>query len=30
MQEKSLVLGFGAAYKMGMDGQLVNKSISHN
>ena len=28
-QEKSLVLGFGAAYKMGVDGQLMNKSISH-
>ena len=29
-KEKSLVLGFGAAYKMGVDGQLMNKSISHN
>lgn len=28
-QEKSLVLGFGAAYKMGVDGELQNKSISH-
>lgn len=28
-QEKSLVLGFGAAYKMGEDGKLLNKSISH-
>ena len=29
-QERSLVLGFGAAYKMGVDGKLLNKSISHN
>lgn len=29
-KEKSLVLGFGAAYKMGTDGKLVNKSISHS
>jgi len=29
-KEKSLVLGFGAAYKMGVDGQLLNKSISHS
>lgn len=29
-QEKSLVLGFGAAYKMGVDGKLQNKSISHS
>jgi len=28
-KEKSLVLGFGAAYKMGTDGKLVNKNISH-
>ena len=28
-KEKSLVLGFGAAYKMGVDGNLVSKSISH-
>ncbi|MDA7817330.1 hypothetical protein N9A28_04010 [Sulfurimonas sp.] len=28
-QERSLVLGFGAAYKMGVDGELLNKSISH-
>lgn len=28
-QERSLVLGFGAAYKMGTDGCLANKSISH-
>ena len=28
-KEKSLVLGFGAAYKMGTDGKLLNKSISH-
>ena len=28
-KEKSLVLGFGAAYKMGTDGKLANKSISH-
>ena len=28
-QEKSLVLGFGAAYKMSVDGKLLNKSISH-
>ena len=27
--EKSLVLGFGAAYKMGNDGKLSNKSIQH-
>jgi heme iron utilization protein len=27
--EKSLVLGFGAAYKMGVDGELQSKSISH-
>jgi putative heme iron utilization protein len=29
-EEKSLVLGFGAAYKMGVDGKLINKTISHN
>ncbi|MDQ7068297.1 MAG: hypothetical protein Q9M40_10205 [Sulfurimonas sp.] len=29
-QERSLVLGFGAAYKMDTNGELVNKSISHN
>jgi putative heme iron utilization protein len=29
-KEKSLVLGFGAAYKMGRDGKLLNKNISHN
>ncbi len=29
-KEKSLVLGFGAAYKMGVDGKLINKSISHS
>ena len=28
-QERSLVLGFGAAYKMDEDGKLLNKSISH-
>ena len=28
-KERSLVLGFGAAYKMGTDGKLANKSISH-
>jgi putative heme iron utilization protein len=28
-EEKSLVLGFGAAYKMGVDGKLKSKSISH-
>ena len=28
-KERSLVLGFGAAYKMGTDGKLRNKSISH-
>ena len=28
-EEKSLVLGFGAAYKMSVDGELLNKSISH-
>jgi len=28
--EKSLVLGFGAAYKMDTSGALVNKSIQHN
>jgi len=28
-KEKSLVLGFGAAYKMDIDGKLGNKSISH-
>jgi len=28
-QERSLVLGFGAAYKMDKDGKLVNKTISH-
>jgi len=28
-KERSLVLGFGAAYKMGEDGELANKSISH-
>lgn len=27
--ERSLVLGFGAAYKMGSDGKLANKTISH-
>lgn len=27
--EKSLVLGFGAAYKMDMNGQLVSKNIQH-
>lgn len=27
--EKSLVLGFGAAYIMGVDGEVVGKSISH-
>lgn len=27
--ERSLVLGFGAAYKMGIDGKLANKTISH-
>jgi len=27
--ERSLVLGFGAAYKMGIDGALANKSIQH-
>ncbi|MDQ7042906.1 MAG: hypothetical protein Q9M34_05175 [Sulfurimonas sp.] len=29
-QERSLVLGFGAAYKMGTNGELLNKSISHS
>jgi len=29
-REKSLVLGFGAAYKMGIDGEIDGKSISHN
>jgi putative heme iron utilization protein len=28
--EKSLVLGFGAAYKMNGDGEVEAKSISHN
>ena len=28
-KERSLVLGFGAAYKMGVDGKLMGKSISH-
>ena len=28
-KDKSLVLGFGAAYKMDTDGKLVQKSISH-
>lgn len=28
-KEKSLVLGFGAAYKMDIDGKLANKNISH-
>jgi len=28
-KERSLVLGFGAAYKMGLDGKLLNKTISH-
>lgn len=28
-QERSLVLGFGAAYKMDINGQLLNKTISH-
>ncbi len=28
-KEKSLVLGFGAAYKMSIDGQLMQKTISH-
>jgi putative heme iron utilization protein len=28
-KERSLVLGFGAAYKMDVDSKLVNKSISH-
>ena len=28
-KERSLVLGFGAAYKMGEDGELLNKTISH-
>ena len=28
-KERSLVLGFGAAYKMGTDGKLAHKSISH-
>lgn len=28
-KERSLVLGFGAAYKMGRDGKLLNKTISH-
>jgi len=27
--EKSLVLGFGAAYKMDLNGKLVQKTISH-
>lgn len=28
-KEKSLILGFGAAYKMGIDGKLGQKTISH-
>jgi len=28
-KERSLVLGFGAAYKMNEDGELANKTISH-
>jgi len=28
-KERSLVLGFGAAYKMNENGELVNKTISH-
>jgi len=28
-EEKSLVLGFGAAYKMDVDGNLMSKTISH-
>lgn len=28
-QERSLILGFGAAYKMGIDGKLGQKTISH-
>ena len=28
-KEKSLVLGFGAAYKMNTEGELVHKNISH-
>lgn len=28
-KEKSLVLGFGAAYKMNTKGELINKNISH-
>jgi len=28
-KERSLVLGFGAAYKMDEDGKLLNKTISH-
>jgi len=28
-EEKSLVLGFGAAFKMGVNGKLLSKSISH-
>lgn len=28
-KEKSLVLGFGAAYKMNEEGELVNKNIAH-
>ncbi|MEA2073068.1 MAG: HugZ family protein [Campylobacterota bacterium] len=28
-EERSLVLGFGAAYKMDVEGNLVSKSISH-
>ena len=28
-KEKSLVLGFGAAYKMGTDGELAHKNIQH-
>jgi len=28
-KERSLVLGFGAAYKMGVDGKLGHKNISH-
>lgn len=28
-EERSLVLGFGAAYKMDVEGKLMSKSISH-
>jgi heme iron utilization protein len=28
-KERSLVLGFGVAYKMGENGKLLNKTISH-